>query len=224
MVFLPALTLCTVRLIDKTRHRRLMPNLKNVNKVFSKLAVPALILVILVVVPAFLGRGRQALSTAQCRPGESDAQKRKSRKSSGSHIMAACRGATSRRSSRWEGSSVTFNHVTAVVSYANMVGAAYPPEFWRRRRAVLLDHYARIGLTDTPAEGDAAFGTVEEIMAVARSYYGDTVYSVGESANLLRYEERGAEDNRFVTILAVIAIFLVLLVTFKRAPYRSSFC
>lgn len=223
MVFLPALTLCTVRLIDKTRHRRLMPNFKNVNKVFSKLAVPALILVILVVVPAFLGQGQTGFvygNSSAAQASESGRAKEEIQEEFGqSTIMALLvpRGDVSKEFAMG-GELGDLNHVTAVVSYANMVGAAYPPEFLGEdvTGQFYSDHYARIVVyTDTPAEGDAAFGTVEEIMAVARSYYGDTVYSVGESANLYDMKNVVQEDNRFVTILAVIAIFLVLLVTFK---------
>ena len=40
MVFLPAVTLSLYKLIDKTRHRLLMPSFKNVGKVLSKVRVP----------------------------------------------------------------------------------------------------------------------------------------------------------------------------------------
>ena len=56
MVFLPALTLLVYRAIDKTAHRPLMPSFKNVDKALSKVRVPALVLVLALVVPAFLGQ------------------------------------------------------------------------------------------------------------------------------------------------------------------------
>ncbi|WP_066688911.1 efflux RND transporter permease subunit [Christensenella intestinihominis] len=223
MVFLPALTLCTYKLIDKTQHRRLMPNFKNINKVFSKLAVPALVLVLLVIVPAFLGQGQTGFvygngSAAQA--SESGRAKEDIREEFGqSTIMALLvpRGDVSKElalGQEIEG----IGHVTAVVSYANMAGTVYPPEFLGEdvTGQFYSDNYARIIVyTNTPAEGDLAFGVVEEINEIARSYYGDTVYSAGESANLYDMKNVVQEDNRFVTILAVIAIFLVLLVTFK---------
>ena len=223
IVFLPALTLCTYKLIDKTQHRRLMPNFKNINKVFSKLAVPALVLVLLVIVPAFLGQGQTGFvygngSAAQA--SESGRAKEDIREEFGqSTIMALLvpRGDVSKElalGQEIEG----IDHVTAVVSYANMAGTVYPPEFLGEdvTGQFYSDNYARIIVyTNTPAEGDLAFGVVEEINEIARSYYGDTVYSAGESANLYDMKNVVQEDNRFVTILAVIAIFLVLLVTFK---------
>ena len=60
MVFLPALTLCTYKLIDKTKHRALMPGFQNINRFLSRFAVPVMIMVIIVVVPSFLGQGRAA--------------------------------------------------------------------------------------------------------------------------------------------------------------------
>lgn len=223
MVFLPALTLCTFKLIDKTQHRRLMPNFKNVNKVFSKLAIPALILVILIVVPAFLGQGQTGFvygNSSAAQASESGRAKEAIQEEFGqSTIMALLvpRGDVSKELKMGE-EIEDLDHVTAVVSYANMVGTAFPPEFLGKdvTGQFYSDNYARIVVyTDTPAEGDQAFGVVEEITAVAQSYYGDTVYSVGESANLYDMKNVVQEDNQFVTILAVLAIFFVLLVTFK---------
>lgn len=223
MVFLPALTLCTFKLIDKTQHRRLMPNFKNVNKAFSKLAISALILVILIIVPAFLGQGQTGFvygNSSAAQASESGRAKEAIQEEFGqSTIMALLvpRGDVSKELAVGEAIE-GLDHVTAVVSYANMVGTAFPPEFLGKdvTGQFYSDNYARIVVyTDTPAEGDIAFDTVEEITAVAESYYGDTVYSVGESANLYDMKNVVQEDNQFVTILAVIAIFLVLLVTFK---------
>ncbi|MEA4872316.1 MAG: MMPL family transporter, partial [Synergistaceae bacterium] len=56
MVFLPALTLCVVKLLDKSRHRDLLPSFSNVNRFLRKLAFPALVLVLILVVPGYLGQ------------------------------------------------------------------------------------------------------------------------------------------------------------------------
>ena len=58
MVFLPALALACMKLMDKTHHKRIIPELGRVGRVLVKVRIPALILVILVVVPCFLGQSR----------------------------------------------------------------------------------------------------------------------------------------------------------------------
>ena len=58
MVFLPALTLVTYKWIDKTRHKRILPEFRHIGKVVSKVRIPALILVALLIVPSFLAQGK----------------------------------------------------------------------------------------------------------------------------------------------------------------------
>ena len=75
MVFLPALTLLLYKLIDRTAHRALLPSFRNVGAVLAKVRVPALVLVLALVVPAFLGQStrrspiRTASPTQVCAPG-----------------------------------------------------------------------------------------------------------------------------------------------------------
>jgi predicted RND superfamily exporter protein len=112
------------------------------------------------------------------------------------------------------------DHVTSVISYANMVGTVFPPEFLGEdvTDRFYSPGYARIVVyTDTPDEGDLAFTVVGEIRDAARSYYGDGVYSVGQSTNLYDMKDVVAKDNQVVTLIAVAAIFLVLLATFRSA-------
>ena len=58
MVFLPALTLSLYKLIDKTSHRRIMPEFRNIGKYVSKIFVPVAVIVAVVIVPSFLGQGK----------------------------------------------------------------------------------------------------------------------------------------------------------------------
>ena len=56
MVFLPALTLVSYKLIDKTKHRQIVPELKKAGKWILKIRIPFLILVVLILVPCFLAQ------------------------------------------------------------------------------------------------------------------------------------------------------------------------
>lgn len=53
MVFLPALILCIYRMIDKTQHKAFLPSFGNVNKVLSKIAIPAVVIISIMIIPAF---------------------------------------------------------------------------------------------------------------------------------------------------------------------------
>ena len=56
---------------------------------------------------------------------------------------------------------------------------------------------------------------MEQVQATARAYYGDTVYSSGQSVTMYDMKDVVTYDNMVVNLIAIAAIFLVLLVTFR---------
>ncbi|HWR22326.1 MAG TPA: MMPL family transporter [Feifaniaceae bacterium] len=225
MVFLPALTLCIYKWIDRTKHKELTPSFHNVHKIITKLAVPVLIIIGLCIVPTFLGQSRTAFTYGN---GSADPTSRTGRDSAAIKnefgqstvmVLLVPRGDVVKEQTLCAELEKT-EHVTGVVSYAANVGAAIPPEYLDKSitEQFYSENYARIIVyTDTPEEGDAAFTTVEAIQGKARDLYGDAAYSVGQSANLYDMKNLVQVDNTRVNLIAVIAIFLVLVVTFRSA-------
>ena len=112
------------------------------------------------------------------------------------------------------------DHVDSVVSYATAVGTGIPADFLDPdiTDQFYSEHYARILVyTDTNSEGDIAFSTVEAVQDKVREYYGEDFYSLGQSVNLYDMKNVVSKDNVLVNLIAVIAIFAVLLVTFRSA-------
>jgi len=112
------------------------------------------------------------------------------------------------------------DHITGITSYVTNIGADIPPEFLDDEitRQFYSENYARIIVyTDTPAEGDEAFKTVEDVNKKAKALYEDDFYTLGQSANLYDMKNIVKKDNVVVNLIAIAAIFIVLLVTFKSA-------
>src|SRR5699024_5902118 len=61
MIFLPALTLLLYPLIEKTSHKQWLPTKYNVGKYILKLRFPALILIAIIIVPAFFAQSNTRL-------------------------------------------------------------------------------------------------------------------------------------------------------------------
>lgn len=222
VVLLPALTLMLYKLIDKTYHRRLMPTFRNVDSVLRHVRVPAMLLVAVLIVPAFLGQGSVTFTYQNGTPDTSvrtGADTQAVRDVFGQQNMVAVLVPRGDLASEAELSQAIaeLDHVTGVVSYASMVGNAIPQDFLDPSvlSQFYSDEYARIvAMVDTEVEGDRAFGLVEQINAAAASRY-DECYTAGQSANLYDMANIVAVDNVVVSLVAVIAIFIVLLVTFK---------
>lgn len=110
------------------------------------------------------------------------------------------------------------DHVTSVISYATQVGAEIPPEYLSEeiRENFYGENYARIIIySDLPDEGKESFALVENVRNAAAEYYGDDVYSCGQSANLYDMKNTVEKDNKVVNIVTVVAIYLILLFTMK---------
>lgn len=224
-VFLPALTLCLYRLLDKTRHRELTPAFKNVNRILSKVAIPVVFLVAIMIVPCFLGQRQttftygNASADPTSRIGQDGLAIEEEFGRSTIMVLLVPRGDVVKESMLCN-EIEKLPHVTSVMSYASNVGMAIPPAFLDKdiTEQFYSDHYTRIVIyTDTPEEGALAFETVDTINKIAKSHYEDEVYSVGQSANLFDMKQVVQEDNTMINFIAVIGILIVLLITFKSA-------
>lgn len=110
------------------------------------------------------------------------------------------------------------DHVSNVIGYANMVGSTIPQEYLEEeaKEQFLSNNYSRIIInTDAGTEGDIPFQLVEEVREIGTNYFGNQALTLGESVALYDMKSTVTEDNSLVNTLTVIAVGLVLLVTFK---------
>ncbi len=137
MVFLPALTLFLYKYIDKTRHCNFIPDFKNIGKRILKLKIPALIVLVLVVVPVFLAQGQNTFiygmgdSDAQTRSGV-DANKINSKFGQSTPIVLLLPKGNPAKELLLAQELKQQEHVTSVMSYATTVDVKIPSSFWMR--------------------------------------------------------------------------------------------
>ena len=227
MVFLPALTLMFYKWIDKTQHKPILPSIKNIGSGVMKLKIPSLLLVLLLLVPAYLaqsqtnfiyGIGEQPEST---RAGGDIIKIEEEFGKNTSIVLLVPKGDVAKEEELvqdLEGNE----HVKSVLSYVNTVSAAIPPEYLDESvtEQFYSENYSRIILqTNTDTEGELAFGLIEDVQDVTKKYYGDDFYSLGESVTLYDMKNVVQKDNTIVNLLTVITIAIVLLVTFKSISF-----
>jgi predicted RND superfamily exporter protein len=223
MVFLPALTLGAYKLIDRTRHRPLMVSFRNIHRILSKLAVPVAALVVIAIVPSFLGQSQTtflygAESGGAGSRAESDSNKVKQAFGESNLVVMLVPRVNTALEQQLGEKLAALEHVTSVLSYPRSVGAQLPPEVLDPSITdqFLTASYSRFLIyTDVPAEGDSTFESMTVIRATAQSLYGDQALTLGRSASL--YDMRGVvqSDNTRVNLIAIISIFLVLMLTFR---------
>jgi predicted RND superfamily exporter protein len=223
MFFLPALTLCLYKLMDKLQHRPLLPSFKNVHKVLLKIAVPIAVIVIVALVPSYLGQERTAFLYGSESAGSGtraalDAQAIEDDFGSTTIVAVLVPKGDIAREKLLGDALASLDHVTSVMSYAQTVGAQIPPDILDSSITgqFYSDDYARLILyTDTATEGDEAFATVAAIQTTIADYYPDDAYALGRSPTLYDMMEVVQADNTRVNLIAIVTILLVLLITFR---------
>ena len=223
MVFLPALALASVKLLDKTSHRPIIHTGKRLGRALVKVRIPALILVLIAVIPCYLAQTRADFLYGNGTPdtrtdyGRDTVAINEGFGESNALVLLVPRGDPGAEAKMAE-ELAGIDHVTSVLSYAGTVGAV--PEGFLDESIVsqfYSDGYARIIMyTDTSEEGDEAFAVVEQVRATADKYYSES-WLCGQSANLYDMRDVVTADSTLVNWIAIGFIFLTLLVTFKSA-------
>lgn len=227
MVFLPAFTIMFYKWIDKTQHKPFVPSFKGIGNKVVKFKLPALIFVLLLIIPAFLaqgqtnfiyGMGDQPEST---RAGTDIVKIEEEFGKSTQMVLLVPKGDLAKEEKLVQDLE-QMEHVSHVLAYVNTVSAAIPLEYLDESmiKQFYSENYSRIILnTDTDIEGDTAFSLIEDVQQTAKTYYGDEAYSLGEGVTLYDMKSVVLKDNTIVNLLTVITIALVLLIAFKSITF-----
>ena len=227
VVFLPAITMLFYKWIDKTEHKPFLPAIKGVGKFVLKIRYIVVIIVAILIIPAFLaqsntnfiyGIGDQPETT---RTGSDKIAIEEEFGLLTSIVMLVPKGDLVMETKLTEDLEKLPN-VKNVLSYSNTVSPVIPPDYLDTSvtEQFYSDNYARIIInTEMEAEGDASFGLIDEIQQLTEPLYEEKVYMLGESVTLYDIKETVEKDNNLVNILTVVTIAVVLLVTFRSLSY-----
>ncbi len=222
MIFLPALTLMFYKWIDRTKHRAFIPDFKNVGRRVMKFKVPSLILVVLLIVPAYLAQGQTSFiygtgeQPDNTRAGQDVEAIQQEFGKNMPMVLLVPRGDRAKEEQIVQ-ELEDMEGISSVMSYVNIVSPAIPPEFLDESmtEAFYSEHYARITLyTETDAEGEEAFSLIEKVKETADEYYEEN-HLLGESVTLYDMKNIVQKDNTLVNALTIITVALVLLLTFR---------
>jgi len=227
MVFLPALTLMFYPLIDKTKHKQLLPTTYPIGSYILKLRIPVLILIAVMIIPAFLAQSETNFLYGM---GEHPEDTRESKDAKqienvfgkfNPMVILVPKGDLARED-QLTNELENLDHVKSIISYTNTVGVAIPPEYLDEsaKEEFFSDNYSRMILhTTIDEEGDEAFSFVEDVREIVSDYYGNDYYATGENVTLYDMKNVIEKDNTLVNGLTVLTIAIVLLATFRSISF-----
>ena len=227
MVFLPAFTLVCIKITDKTRHKKIVPHFNRAGRVILRIGMPLLVLLLVIIGPCYKAQKKSDFiygmgqANANLRLGKDNKKITDTFGSATSMVVMVPKGNVAREKLLCE-EIKQIEDVTAVISYADTVGSVIPEEFLSDSitENFYSDNYARIIISlDTPDEGTKAFNAVEAVRKTVNKYtvdmYNERNYITGQSVVLYDMKYVVSHDTPFVNGIAIVAILLVLMFTFK---------
>ncbi len=224
MVILPALAVYTSKLLDKTQHRPLLPSFKGFAERAVRICIPLAMVIVISLVPSFMAQSRNEFLYGSSGMHSEDSDVRREAEyingifgESLQMVMLVPEGNAPEEKELTE-TLESIPDVTSVISYSSQVGNEIPSEFLSGEQLSHLRSggYSRLILNaSVPDEGEKAFAVVEAVRKAAGEYYADTYHLLGQ--NVVNYDLKETITNDYlpVTLTSIIAIGLVILVTFK---------
>lgn len=223
-LFMPGLILATYKWLDKTKHRSFLPTFRRTGKLVSKITLPLLIIIVLMIVPSYLAStnndyyyGSTHIFEKGTQFGDDTTAIEDVFGKSDTYVLLVKKGDTATETELCN-KLKELPEVTSIISYVEAAGAEIPSEYLDADTLKLLqsEHYSRMVLSiDAEEEGDTAFSLVEQIRDIAEQYYPDNYYLAGAGVSTYDLMNTVTADMIKVNLISIGAVFLVLLLTMK---------
>ena len=219
------LAVYSYRLIDKTQHRRFLPSFEKMGRFAVKIKAPILICFAILVVPCFLAQSSNTFKfgTSGIFGGENTQIGRETSAieekfgRENQMVLMLPKGDLAKEKSVVDQLNA-MPEITSIISYVGTVGAPIPTEYVPEGQLseLISDHYSRIVLTvGTDTDGEQAFSVVNKVRGIAQNAYPDSYHLTGQAVNTLDLKDTVVADNVRVNTVAIGAIFVILLLTFR---------
>ncbi|MDI9521180.1 MAG: MMPL family transporter [Bacillota bacterium] len=223
MIFLPAVAVSSVKLIDKTAHRSFIPSFKWLGRGVMRFGAPLAAIVLLSLPFAYLMQGENTfiygsggMHSPQS-PIRQESRALEERFSAERMMLLTVREDGRLKELELSAALKKVPGITSVISYVDTVSAQIPPQMLPSSvtSQFYQDGYSRFILqTDRPDESPEAFEMVEELRKTIQPFYKES-YLLGEAPVNYDLKTSISADNLTVFLAGVLSIGLVLLFNFK---------
>ncbi len=223
-VFMPALILKTYKWIDKTQHRSFMPSFKGFGKFVSHVMMPMAIAFAILILPSYLASnansfyyGASHIFGSATQLGADTEKIEDAFGQQDTYVLMVPKDSTATQT-KLSQALRSVPQVKSILSYVDTVGETIPEQYLDSGTLSKLnsDDYTRMVLTvDAAYEGNETFSLVKTIRKTAEKYYPGEWYLAGEGVSTYDLMDTVTADMVKVNLVAIGAVFLVLLFTMK---------
>ena len=224
LVFMPGVILASYKWMERTSHRRFLPSFEKFGRFVLRVTTPLMIIFILAVVPSFIGSrsndfwyGGSRIYGPETRIGSDGEKIREIFGDVDSYMLMLPRGDSSTQKALVR-ELQEIDKISNILGPEEVMGMSLPPEALPDSiiNQLRTDRYDRMVLTvAVPAEGDETYALVQNIRKVSEKYYPGEYRFVGVGVTNADLKDVITGDTLKVNLIAIIAVFLVLLLTMR---------
>lgn len=220
-VFLPAMAVLCVKLVDKTKHKKILPSMKKLQHILGgKVKFVVLGILAILAVVSFLAQDSNTYlyyndigSNTKDNTSEAITE---TFGESNNFVVLVPKGSASKEYDMAKEFDL-LPSVKSVQGYYAFVDYAMPTEFVPNsvKEEFISESYSRYILeVDVPAESDESYAAVEKVRNTVSKYY-DESYVTGSTPVVHDIRNATSGDFSLVTILSIAFVGVILLLTFK---------
>ncbi|MGM9680719.1 MAG: RND family transporter, partial [Eubacteriales bacterium] len=223
-VFMPAFILTVYSLIQKTRHKKWMPEFKGFGRFVSHVMIPMACVFVIVAIPSYMASnsnsyyyGSSKIYGEDTQLGRDTAAIEQVFGKSDTYVILVPNG-NPEAEQELSAALHEIPEIKSILSYTDTVGSEIPYEYLDEETLSQLvsEHYNRFVLTvEVDYEGEETFDLVKRIRETANLYYPDSYCLAGEGVSTYDLMNTITADTLKVNLIAIAAVFIVLFLTMK---------
>ncbi|MGN1019406.1 MAG: MMPL family transporter, partial [Aristaeellaceae bacterium] len=223
-LFSPVLILQCSTLMDRLHHRSFMPSFERFGRFVTRAMLPAAAVFAVLIVPCYRAQGSNdyyygsgKIFGPETRLGADTQEVEDVFGQSDTYVLMVPKGNTAREQ-ELSTAIRAVDKVSDVLSFVDNAGASIPMEFLdeKTRSLLISENYSRMVISvAADPEGEETFALIQQLRDIAQSYYPDEWLMAGEGVSTLDLKETVTSDMTLVNLLAIGAVFVVLLLSFR---------
>lgn len=223
-IFMPVFILATYKWIDKTHHRPFLPSFQGFGKIVSKMLIPFVCLFAAAIIPSYLASntnsffyGASHIFGSETQLGADTGKIEEIFGKSDTYVLMVPKDSIATQKDLSDALH-TLPQVKSILSYVDTAGETIPEQYLDTGTLSKLNSadYTRMLLTvNTAYEGAETFDFIQTVQHTAEQYYPDTWLLAGEGVSTYDLMNTVTADMGKVNLIAIAAVFVVLLLTTK---------
>ena len=221
---MPIVILKMDNLIEKTEHKKFVPSFKKFGEFVLKHKNANLVIFFVIMIPCFLASknnayyfGNSHIYGVDTKLGRDTVAIENEFGKSDTYVLLLPKGDLEKER-KLSSDLKNIDEVSNIISYVDTVGETIPENFIDSDSLKKLNskNYTRMIVSvNADYEGEDTIKLIEKVKETANRYYGDDYYLAGEGISTYDLKNTVMADMNVVNIIAIVAVFLVLLLSKK---------